>query len=166
VRGRRLWVRVGTRRIYGPDGGAPSFLARGLVRGAYIGTKAASAVVMHLVKLVVFGAIALLTPSGAAIGLALAPATTAGAWAGKRIVDRLPRTVFVPLVEVGLLVVGLLLVVTGRPAAVGARPGSPLAAPARADRVSSDGPGEAGPGRSAPPTFQDDAFGRARSCRC
>ena len=34
---------------------APFFLARGLVRGAYIGTEAASAVVMHFTKLVVFG---------------------------------------------------------------------------------------------------------------
>jgi hypothetical protein len=40
---------------------APFFLARGLVRGAYIGTEAASAVVMHLTKLLVFGAAAILT---------------------------------------------------------------------------------------------------------
>lgn len=43
---------------------APFFLAQGLVRGAYIGTEAASAVVMHLVKLVVYGAVAVLTTTG------------------------------------------------------------------------------------------------------
>ncbi|WP_405826080.1 sulfite exporter TauE/SafE family protein [Streptomyces sp. NBC_01390] len=92
---------------------APFFLARGLFRGAYIGTEAAAAVVMHLVKLVVFGAAAVLTVSNLATGLALAPASTAGAWAGKKIVDRLPVAIFVALVETGLAVSGILLVATG-----------------------------------------------------
>nr|WP_251060841.1 TSUP family transporter [Streptomyces sp. ISL-100] len=92
---------------------APFFLARGLLRGAYIGTEAASAVVMHLTKLIVFGAAAVLTASSASIGLALAPASTAGAWVGKKIVDRLPAHVFVVVVEIGLIVSGLLLAITG-----------------------------------------------------
>ncbi|MFF4060718.1 sulfite exporter TauE/SafE family protein [Streptomyces sp. NPDC001668] len=92
---------------------APFFLARGLLRGAYIGTEAASAVVMHLTKLVVFGAAAVLTASSALIGLALAPAGTAGAWVGKKIVDRLPAHVFVLVVEIGLIASGLLLTITG-----------------------------------------------------
>ncbi|MCC9710646.1 sulfite exporter TauE/SafE family protein [Streptomyces sp. MNU76] len=92
---------------------APFFLARGLLKGAYIGTEAASAVVMHLTKLVVFGAAAVLTASNAVIGLALAPASTAGAWTGKKIVDRLPAHVFVIVVEIGLITSGLLLAVTG-----------------------------------------------------
>ncbi|MFF0156033.1 sulfite exporter TauE/SafE family protein [Streptomyces sp. NPDC005263] len=92
---------------------APFFLARGLLRGAYIGTEAASAVVMHLTKLVVFGAAAVLSASSALIGLALAPASTAGAWVGKKIVDRLPAHVFVIVVEIGLIASGLLLAITG-----------------------------------------------------
>jgi len=92
---------------------APFFLARGLVRGAYIGTEAASAVVMHVVKLIVFGAAAVLTWSSAATGLALVPATMVGAWAGKKVVDRLPVPVFVALIEVGLVASGVLLIVTG-----------------------------------------------------
>ncbi|MFJ8782276.1 TSUP family transporter [Streptomyces sp. NPDC102476] len=92
---------------------APFFLARGLLRGAYIGTEAASAVVMHLTKLVVFGAAAVLTASSAAVGLALAPASAAGAWAGKRIVDRLPAHLFVLIIEAGLIASGLLLAITG-----------------------------------------------------
>jgi uncharacterized membrane protein YfcA len=92
---------------------APFFLARGLVRGAYIGTEAAAAVVMHAVKLIVFGATAVLTASSAAIGLALAPASVAGAWTGKKIVDRLPVPVFVALVEAGLVASGILLLITG-----------------------------------------------------
>jgi uncharacterized membrane protein YfcA len=92
---------------------APFFLARGLVRGGYIGTEAAAAVVMHLTKLVVFGAAAVLTLRLGLIGLALAPAATAGAWLGKRIVDRLPVATFVALVEVGLVAAGLLLLMGG-----------------------------------------------------
>ena len=92
---------------------APFFLARGLVRGAYIGTEAAAAVVMHLTKLVVFGAAAVLTLGSGLIGLALAPAASAGAWLGKRIVDRLPVAVFVAVVEVGLVAAGLLLLIGG-----------------------------------------------------
>ena len=92
---------------------APFFLARGLLRGAYIGTEAASAVVMHLTKLVVFGAAAVLTLRTAGIGLALAPAAATGAWVGKQILDRLPREAFLVLVESGLLVAGTLLLVRG-----------------------------------------------------
>lgn len=92
---------------------APFFLARGLTGAAYIGTEAASAVVMHLTKLVVFGAVAVLTVGTALPGLALVPATIAGAWLGRRVVDRLPASVFLALVEVGLLASGLVLIVTG-----------------------------------------------------
>lgn len=88
---------------------APFFLARGLVKGTYIGTEAAAAVVMHATKLVVFGAAAVLTVQTGAIGLALAPAVAAGAWVGKSIVDRLPTAAFVVVVEVGLLVAAVLL---------------------------------------------------------
>ncbi|WP_433257474.1 hypothetical protein ACQPYK_20560 [Streptosporangium sp. CA-135522] len=92
---------------------APLFLARGLPRGAYIGTEAAAAVVMHLTKLIVFGAAAVLTATNAATGLALAPASAAGTWAGKKIVERLPAHTFVLIVETGLLISGLLLLITG-----------------------------------------------------
>jgi uncharacterized membrane protein YfcA len=92
---------------------APFFLARGLTRGAYIGTEAASAVVMHVTKLIVFGAAAVLTWRTGLIGLTLAPAAAGGAWTGKKVLDRLPITVFVLLVEAGLIVSGLLLLITG-----------------------------------------------------
>jgi uncharacterized membrane protein YfcA len=92
---------------------APFFLARGLLRGAYIGTEAASAVVMHLTKLIVFGAAAVLTWRTGLIGLALAPAAAGGAWTGKKVLDRLPVPAFVILVEAGLVISGLLLLITG-----------------------------------------------------
>jgi hypothetical protein len=89
---------------------APFFLARRLTRGAYIGTETRSAVVMHVTKLVVFGAASILTARTVGIGVALAPAVAAGAWVGKRILDRLPVTVFTALVEIGLVAAGVLLV--------------------------------------------------------
>ncbi len=92
---------------------APFFLAYGLTRRAYIGTEAASATVMHLTKLVVYGGAAVLTLGTAGIGLALAPAVAAGTWVGTRIVDRLPTRLFVALVEVALCVAGILLIVRG-----------------------------------------------------
>jgi uncharacterized membrane protein YfcA len=91
---------------------APFFLARGLVRGAYIGTEAAAAVVLHLTKLIVFGAAAVLTVRTGLIGLALAPASAAGAWTGKHIVDRLPTRIFILLVEIGLIASGVLLILS------------------------------------------------------
>lgn len=92
---------------------APFFLARGLTRGAYIGSEAAAAVVMHLTKLIVFGAAAVLTWRTGLIGLALAPATAGGAWTGKKVLDLLPVATFVILVEAGLVISGLLLLITG-----------------------------------------------------
>jgi uncharacterized membrane protein YfcA len=88
---------------------APFFLALGLTRGAYIGTEAACALVTHATKLAAYGAGALLTPQVLVLGLALTPATVAGAWAGKRVVDRLSDRLFTRLVEAGLLVAGALL---------------------------------------------------------
>jgi uncharacterized membrane protein YfcA len=87
---------------------APFFLAYGLVRDAYIGTEAACALVMHLTKLAAYGAGSLLGPRVLLLGLVLTPATMAGAWAGKRTVDRISDRVFVLLVEGGLLAAGLL----------------------------------------------------------
>jgi hypothetical protein len=100
--------------LIGSVGGlaAPFFLARGLVRGAYIGTESASTLVMHLTKLIVFSAAAVLTLRTGLIGLALTPASVAGAWAGKRILDRLPVRVFVLLVEAGLVTAGVLLILS------------------------------------------------------
>lgn len=87
---------------------APFFLAYGLARAAYIGTEAASALVMHLAKIGSYGAGDLLTRTVLLYGAALTPATLAGAWVGRRIVTRISDRVFVRLVEAGLVVSGVL----------------------------------------------------------
>lgn len=89
---------------------APFFLAYGLTKRAYIGTEASSAVVMHLTKLIVYGGASVLTLGSLGIGLALAPATTAGAWVGAHLLDRVPVKLFLALVEAGLIVAGVLLI--------------------------------------------------------
>lgn len=88
---------------------APFFLAAGLVRGAYIGTEAACAVVMHLSKLAAYGAGSLLNERVLLLGLALTPATLAGAWVGKQVADRLTDRTFTTVVEIGLVISGVLL---------------------------------------------------------
>jgi hypothetical protein len=90
---------------------APFFLAYGLVKGAYIGTEALSTVVMHVSKLVAYHQTAVLTRSGALIGLGLGPIMITGSFLGKLIVDRLPEKVFVAIIEVVLVAAGLLLLV-------------------------------------------------------
>ncbi|AEV84150.1 hypothetical protein ACWT_3127 [Actinoplanes sp. SE50] len=89
---------------------APFFLAYGLARAAYIGTEAASALAMHLSKIAGYGAGDLLTGQVLWYGVALTPATLAGAWAGRRVVGRISDRVFVTLVELGLIAAGLLFI--------------------------------------------------------
>jgi uncharacterized membrane protein YfcA len=91
---------------------APFFLARGLVKEAYIGTEATSAVVLHAAKLVAYGIGALLSAGVLVLGLLLAPATMLGAWAGRHVVRRISERVFVLVVEVGLVVSAVLLLVS------------------------------------------------------
>lgn len=90
---------------------APFFLAYGLVKDAYIGTEAASAVIMHAAKLGAYGTGDLLTTRVLALGAALAPASMFGAWVGKRLVHRLSERFFITVVEAGLVVSGIVLLI-------------------------------------------------------
>jgi hypothetical protein len=92
---------------------APFFLAYGLVKGAYIGTEACCAVVMHLCKLIAYRQMDVLTGQSTLIGLALGPVMIAGSYAGQHIVNRLPKSVFVLIVELAMLAAGLLFVIRG-----------------------------------------------------
>jgi uncharacterized membrane protein YfcA len=93
---------------------APFFLAYGLVKGAYIGTEALSTVVMHVTKLIAYRDAAILPERSILIGLAMGPIMFLGSWLGKRIVDRLPKRVFVILIEATMTVAGLLFLIRGR----------------------------------------------------
>lgn len=91
---------------------APFFLARGLVKEAYIGTEATSAVVLHAAKLVAYGVGALLSGGVLMLGLLLSPATMLGTWAGRHVLRRISDRAFVLVVEIGLVVSAVLLLVS------------------------------------------------------
>ena len=92
---------------------APFFLAYGLVRGAYIGTEAMATVVMHVVKLGVYGKYALLSIRILLIGLAIGAVMILGSYLGKRILNRVPERFFPYIIEGVLIVAGLLFVIKG-----------------------------------------------------
>lgn len=92
---------------------APFFLAFGLVKGAYIGTEAVTAMVMHVTKLGVYGGTAVLTGRQVATGLMIGVVLVAGSYLGKRLVDRVSERLFAGLIEVVLVVVGVYFLVAG-----------------------------------------------------
>jgi uncharacterized membrane protein YfcA len=92
---------------------APFFLAYGLVRGAYIGTEALATVVMHVVKLGVYGKYALLSIRILLIGLAIGSVMILGSYMGKRILSRVPERLFPYIIEGVLIAAGLLFAVRG-----------------------------------------------------
>lgn len=92
---------------------APFFLAYGLVKGAYIGTEAMSTVVMHVVKLGVYGGYALLGLQTVVAGLAIGGVMFLGSYLGKRLLNRVPERIFPFIIEGVLVVAGLLFIVQG-----------------------------------------------------
>jgi len=92
---------------------APFFLAFGLVKGAYIGTEALTAVVMHLTKLGVYGRYALIGDRTLLIGLGIGVIMILGTFLGKYILNRVPERVFPFMIEGTLLVSGIIFLVRG-----------------------------------------------------
>lgn len=92
---------------------APFFLAFGLVKGAYIGTEAMTAVVMHITKLGVYGSYALLGLQTVLAGAAIGVVMLLGSYLGKRILDRVPERVFPLIIEGVLVAAGLLFLIRG-----------------------------------------------------
>ena len=92
---------------------APFFLAYGLVKGAYIGTEALATVVMHVVKLGVYGGYSLLGLRAVLVGVAIGAVMVVGSYAGKRILSRVPERFFPYLVEAVLVTTGLLFAIRG-----------------------------------------------------
>ena len=86
---------------------APFFLAFGLTKGAYIGTEALAAVIMHLTKVATYGGANLLSVKSVGIGLMLGTVLILGNYFGKRLVDKVSGRVFVVIIEITLVVVGL-----------------------------------------------------------
>ena len=92
---------------------APFFLAFGLVRGAYIGTEAMTAVTMHVTKLAVYGGYRLVSVKTLLIGLAIGAVMLLGTYLGKLLLGRVAERVFPYLIEATLLVSGLIFIIQG-----------------------------------------------------
>jgi hypothetical protein len=84
----------------------PFILAYGLRRGAYIGTEAVCAAGMHVARGIALARYRLLTLETVALGLVLGGVMFAGAWVGRRLLDRMSERGFLVLVEALLLVMG------------------------------------------------------------
>jgi uncharacterized membrane protein YfcA len=85
----------------------PFFLAYGLVKGAYIGTEAASALAVFLAKGITFHQLGVIDERAIAQGLIIGGFVFAGSTLSKRIVLHLPEQRFLLLMEVVMLVSGL-----------------------------------------------------------
>ncbi len=92
---------------------APFFLAYGLIKGAYIGTEALASLLMHVVKIIVYGGTSLLTVGSVVVGLTMGLGLIVGSYIGTRIVHRLSERVFVFLVEATLVIAGLRFLIGG-----------------------------------------------------
>jgi len=89
----------------------PFFLAFGLVKGAYLGTEAASSLFMLVAKIFVFQQLGVLDALAITQGLLLGLCVIVGSILSKRIVLALPEKRFMQLMEAVMLVSGLSILI-------------------------------------------------------
>lgn len=92
---------------------APFFLSYGLIKGAYIGTEAMTAVIMHVTKLGVYGSYALIGIHTLLIGIAIGAVMILGTYVGKRLLNKVPENIFPYIIEGIMLVAGVLFIIRG-----------------------------------------------------
>jgi uncharacterized membrane protein YfcA len=90
----------------------PIFTGFGLSGGAFLGSEAASALVLYAAKLGTFGQSGVFTPSLVASGLVIGAALMVGPFLIRRFVDRLPPRVYAMLIDMVLVAAaaGMLIV--------------------------------------------------------
>jgi len=86
---------------------SPFFLGYGLMRGAYVSTDALCTVGSYLTRGLVFQRYNLMTESTVTVGLYIGIIMIAGAWIGRKLLDRLSEAAFLRLIETLLIVCGL-----------------------------------------------------------
>jgi uncharacterized membrane protein YfcA len=92
----------------------PFFLAYGLRRGAFIATEAVCAGAMHVARGLVFARYRMISGEILLIGLVLGATMFAGAWIGRRMLDRMSDRVFLAIIEVLLVGMGLQMLLVPR----------------------------------------------------
>jgi len=85
----------------------PFFLAYGLRRTAFVGTEAVCSMAMHLARGATLARYSLLTREAVIVGLVLGSTMFAGAWAARRMLDRMSDRVFLGIIEAMLVLMGL-----------------------------------------------------------
>jgi uncharacterized membrane protein YfcA len=92
----------------------PFFLAYGLRRGAFIATEALCAGAMHVTRGLVFARYKMISVETLVIGLVLGTTMFAGAWLGRRLLDRMSDRAFLAIIEVLLVGMGLQMLLLPR----------------------------------------------------
>jgi len=92
---------------------APFFLSYGLIKGAYIGTEAMTAVIMHITKLGVYGSYALIGARTLLIGIAIGAVMILGTYLGKWLLNKVPEHIFPYIIEGTMLVAGVIFIIRG-----------------------------------------------------
>lgn len=93
--------------------GAAVFLSLDLAPTAYIASEAATATLMHILKIVIYRKLTALNGAALALGLGMGAAMIAGTYAAKHIIGHIPKGKFRNYVAILLFVVGLYMAVTG-----------------------------------------------------
>jgi len=93
--------------------GAALFLSLGLPPVSYIASEAVTAVAMHVTKIVIYQKYLDIGLRGLEIGLFIGIAMILGTWVGKKIIEKLPRVIFVKFVGILLLLIGLQMMIWG-----------------------------------------------------
>lgn len=86
---------------------SPFFLGYGLLRGAYVSTDALCTVGTYFTRGLVFQRYHLMTESTVTVGFYIGVIMIAGAWIGRRLLDRMTERAFLRLIETLLVLCGL-----------------------------------------------------------
>lgn len=78
---------------------APFYLSYGLTKGAFIGTEALGTALMHIAKLSAYHSLGAINAPMWTSGLLLGPVMIAGAYTGKRVLDRIPPQTFMVMID-------------------------------------------------------------------
>ena len=93
--------------------GAAVFLALGLSPVGYIASEAMTAVLMHVVKTIIYGKFAGMTLQAGILGLAMGFSMLIGTYVARHFIRNMPKDKFKTYVTILLLVVGLYMLITG-----------------------------------------------------
>ncbi|MFH1050098.1 MAG: sulfite exporter TauE/SafE family protein [bacterium] len=90
--------------------GAAFFLTLNLSAVSYIASEAFTALSIHIVKMIVYGNFLILSGKVLIYGLLLGITMIAGTWIARKIAEKLPKIVFMIIVEILLIILGISMI--------------------------------------------------------